>query len=277
MGAIKIIINGLPGKMAQLVTEVAMNDNRLEVIPFSLTGPEIEEESFIVKNKKIALIKPDQRSNFLSTNNKLITSTIAVDYTHPTAVDLNSKWYCDNNINFVLGTTGGDRTSMIEYVKQSEICAVIAPNMGKQIVGFQAMLEYASKTFPGLFDGYSIEIKESHQSGKADTSGTAKSLIPVFQKLGLSVQENDIFMERNPKIQNKQLGVPKDFLEGHAWHTYSLVSEDQTVSFQFTHNVNGRLTYALGTLDAVIYLHRKILEGNYPGHVYSMIDVLKGK
>jgi 4-hydroxy-tetrahydrodipicolinate reductase len=94
--------------------------------------------------------------------------------------------------------------------------------------------------------------------------------------LGLDVLESDIFMERNPDIQHKQLGVPKSFLNGHAWHTYSLVSQDQTVSFQFTHNVNGRSIYALGTLDAVLFLNKKISEGNNLGKVFSMIDVLKG-
>ncbi|KPA11056.1 Dihydrodipicolinate reductase (DHPR) [Candidatus Magnetomorum sp. HK-1] len=276
MNSIKIMVNGLPGNMAQLVIEKAMDDQRFEVTPFSLTGPEIEETSVQIKNKKIALIKPDQKDSFLSGHDTLMTSTIAVDYTHPSAVDLNCQWYCENNLHFVIGTTGGNRKRINENVQNSEICAVVAPNMGKQIVGFQAMIEYAAKTFPGLFDGYTIEIRESHQLGKADSSGTARSLVPLFQDLGLSVQEKDIFMERNPKIQHKQLGVPKSFLGGHAWHTYSLTSKDQNVSFQFTHNVNGRSIYALGTLDAVQFLHHKILEGNNAGQVYTMIDVLKG-
>ena len=43
--------------------------------------------------------------------------------------------------------------------------------------------------------------------------------------------------------------VPEDALGGHAFHTYSLVSGDGLVEFQFRHNVQGRSVYAEGTVD----------------------------
>jgi 4-hydroxy-tetrahydrodipicolinate reductase len=276
MTPIKIMINGLPGNMAQIIAEKAMSSNEFEIVPYSFTGPEIEAREFKINNLVFSLIPPNEKIQFWAKNKSKIATAISIDYTHPSAIVHNCEWYCDHDIHFVLGTTGGDRNRIVETVQNSKICAVIAPNMGKQIVGFQAMLAYAAKEFPGLFDGYSMEITESHQRGKADVSGTARSLIPLFQTLGVDVHEKDIFMERNPEIQLKQLGVPQSYLNGHAWHTYSLVSEDQTVSFQFTHNVNGRSIYAFGTLDAARYLYKKILQKNSKT-VYSMIDVLKGE
>ena len=148
-------------------------------------------------------------------------------------------------------------------------------NIAKQIVGFQAMMEYASKTFPDLFKGYSLTIKESHQKGKADTSGTAKAMTGYFNALGTPYLENDIKKERDPETQKVVWGIPKKYLTGHGWHTYSLVSDDKTVRFEFTHNVNGRDVYVQGTLDAVLYLSKKIKEGA-TGKVFTMIDVLKG-
>jgi 4-hydroxy-tetrahydrodipicolinate reductase len=174
-----------------------------------------------------------------------------------------------------MGTTGGNRGGLEETVRASSISAVIAPNMAKQIVGFQAMMEYAASTFPDLFKGYSLEIKESHQKGKADTSGTAKAMVRYFTSLGLVFAEGDIKKERDPGTQNTIWGIPEEFLEGHGWHTYSLESGDKTVRFEFTHNVNGRDVYAQGTLDALIYLAKKVAEGAQ-GEVFSMIDVLKG-
>jgi 4-hydroxy-tetrahydrodipicolinate reductase len=147
--------------------------------------------------------------------------------------------------------------------------------MAKQIVGFQAMMEYAANTFPDLFKGYSLKIKESHQKGKADTSGTAKAMVRYFTSLGLAFAENDIIKERDPDIQKTVWGIPERYLEGHGWHTYSLHSADKTVRFEFTHNVNGRDIYAQGTLDALVYLGKKVAEGAQ-GQVFSMIDVLKG-
>jgi 4-hydroxy-tetrahydrodipicolinate reductase len=269
------MINGLPGSMAKAIAEQAMLSDDFEIIPYSFTGPEIDAHEITINNQILSLISPTDRNTFWVNNKNKLTDAIAVDYTHPSAVNDNCEWYCQHDLNFVLGTTGGDRKKIAETTQNSNIRAVIAPNMGKQIVGFQAMMAYAAKEFPGLFDGYSMEITESHQRGKADVSGTARSLIPTFQSLGVDVHEKDIFMERNPEIQHKQLGVPQSFINGHAWHTYSLVSDDQTVSFQFTHNVNGRSIYVHGTLDAVKFLHKKILQKSSK-KVYSMIDVLKG-
>lgn len=173
-----------------------------------------------------------------------------------------------------MGTTGGDRKLLKETVTSSSISAVIAPNMAKQIVGFQAMLEWCADTFPGIFTGYSLEIKESHQKGKADTSGTAKAMVRSFVKMGILFSEEDIIKEREPEIQKTEWNVPEKFLKGHGYHTYTLVSEDKTVKFSFSHNVNGRDVYAKGTLDAILFLFNKINEGSQ-GKVYTMTDVLK--
>jgi 4-hydroxy-tetrahydrodipicolinate reductase len=147
--------------------------------------------------------------------------------------------------------------------------------MAKQIVGFQAMMAYAADNFPGLFSGYALTVRESHQSGKADTSGTAKAMVTYFNRMGVEFTSDAIVMERDPRIQREQWGIPDAFLSGHGWHTYRLTSPDQTVVFEFQHNVNGRDVYAEGTIDAVCYLDRQLKAGAV-GRVYTMIDVLKG-
>jgi 4-hydroxy-tetrahydrodipicolinate reductase len=174
-----------------------------------------------------------------------------------------------------MGTTGGDRKKLEETVLSSAVAAVIAPNMAKQIVGFQAMMEYAADNFPDLFKDYSLEIKESHQRGKADTSGTAKAMVGYFNKLGVSFSADEIVRMRNPEDQKSQWGIPEQYLSGHGWHTYTLVSEDQTVRFEFTHTVNGREVYVQGTVDAILYLSEKVRAGA-KGQMFTMIDVLQG-
>jgi 4-hydroxy-tetrahydrodipicolinate reductase len=174
-----------------------------------------------------------------------------------------------------MGTTGGNRQILEQTVASSSIPAVIAPNMAKQIVGFQAMMAYAADTFPDLFKGYSLEIRESHQKGKADTSGTAKAMVRYFNALGVSYSEDQIIKVRDPEVQKVKWGIPEQYLAGHGWHTYTLHSEDQTVRFQFSHNVNGRQVYARGTLDALLFLSAKVATG-VKGKMFTMIDVLKG-
>ena len=273
MKQIKLMVNGIPGNMAANVIRHAVNDDRFELISHSLTGPEITETECIIDSVTIRLIRPEKREQAMSSIKEAEGPFITVDYTHPSAVNDNAEFYCRHGLPFVIGTTGGDRKFLADTVNASSVPAVIAPNMAKQIVGFQAMMEYAANTFPGLFDGYSLEIRESHQKGKADTSGTAKSMVGHFNKLGLSFSETDIIKERDPETQKTQWGVPDKYLAGHGWHTYTLLSDDKTVRFAFTHNVNGRDVYAKGTLDAVSYLSEKVSQG-VKGKVYSMTDVL---
>lgn len=275
MNRIKLMVNGLPGNMATNVVKHALKNNQFKLITQSLTGPEITDTETIIDSVSFDLIQPQNRDQSVLAIKEKEGLFLSVDYTHPSAVNSNAEFYCRHGLPFVMGTTGGNRQDLEELVRASSTLGVIAPNMAKQIVGFQAMMEYAANTFPDLFKGYSLEIKESHQKGKADTSGTAKAMVRYFTSLGLAFAENDIKKERDPNIQKTIWGIPEEYLEGHGWHTYSLYSEDKTVRFEFTHNVNGRDVYAQGTLDALIYLDKKVAEGD-KGEVFSMIDVLKG-
>ena len=275
MRTIKVMVNGLPGNVAQIVARHIITDPRFELLPYSMTGPEIQESEYTIEAVSLELIRPDTRVSNINTIKAQRGPFLSVDFTHPSAVNPNAEFYCQAGLPFVMGTTGGDRQKLEETVTSSSIAAVIAPNMAKQIVGFQAMMEHAANTFPALFEGYSLEIKESHQNGKADTSGTAKAMVRYFNQLGVPFAEDQIVKIRDPEIQQKQWGVDEEYLTGHGWHTYTLVSEDRTVRFEFTHNVNGREIYGQGTLDALLYLAEKVKAG-VRGKMFTMIDVLKG-
>lgn len=201
---------------------------------------------------------------------------LAIDFTHPSAVAPNSELYCRLALPFVMGTTGGDRERLHKLVGDSGLFALIAPNMCKQIVAFQATMESMAANYPGAFGGYSLSVAESHQSGKADTSGTAKKMIEYLNVLkgGVPALESDIVMLRQEERQ-VAFGVPREALAGHAWHTYTLRSGDGSVVFEFKHNVCGRSTYAEGVVDGVKFLASRIAE-RADKKLYNMIDVLRG-
>ncbi|MFO7839059.1 MAG: dihydrodipicolinate reductase [Desulfosalsimonadaceae bacterium] len=275
MNRFKLMVNGLPGKVATVIARHAISDSSVDFISRSFTGPEIDADSVMLENTPVRLVRPEDRDSAVSALKSEEGPFMAVDFTLPDAVNENAEFYCRHQIPFIMGTTGGDREKLARTIGDSTICAVIAPNMAKQIVGFQAMMAYAAENFPGLFEGYSLRITESHQRTKADTSGTAKAMVRYFNKLGLSFSESDIEKIRDPETQKNELGVPEAHLDGHGWHTYTLSSRDGTVVFSFTHRVNGREIYAWGTLDAACFLAKKINAGK-KGKMFSMIDVLKG-
>jgi len=202
-------------------------------------------------------------------------NVLAIDYTHPSAVNDNARFYAKNGIPFVMGTTGGDREQLVKDVEDAGLPAVIAPNMGKQIVALQAGLEDLAKKFPAAFEGYELHTEESHQKTKADTSGTAKAVVDSLKQLSNNGEYtyDDIDMIRDEQ-ESMDFGVEEEDLNGHAFHTYTLTSPDGSVAFQLKHNVSGRTVYAEGTADAVKFLSKKIKEEDV-GKIYSMINVLE--
>ncbi len=274
MSTIHVMINGLPGNVTTVIARHFIADGRFKVLPYAFTGPDIDAKEVVVDSLTIELIRPEAREVRMAAIIAAQPPFITVDFTHPTAVNANAEFYCRHKLPFVMGTTGGDRERLLASVVASDNVAVIAPNMAKQIVGFQAMMTYAAENFPNLFKGYRLTIRESHQAGKADTSGTAKAMVTCFNRMGIPFGPDQIEKERDPERQLNLWGVPPSHLSGHAWHTYALVSPDSTVRFEFTHNVNGRDVYGDGTKDAVCFLADKIAQG-IRGKAFSMIDVLK--
>jgi len=285
--SVRIMVNGMPGPMATAAAEACLRKG-LSLSPVAMTGPDIEPGTITVSDKisgtsaEVRLIPAtdDGLEEIASSLAGLREASgdanvLAIDYTHPSAVNSNAIFYAENKLPFVMGTTGGDRDQLMEDMQSRKAFAVIAPNMGKQIVAMQAGLEDLATKFPSAFAGYKLEVTESHQKTKADTSGTAKAVIASLKQLS----DDDFDLEEDIKMlrddeSSLAFGVSEDALNGHAFHTYTLTSADGSVQFELKHNVEGRTVYAEGTADAVKFLATKVGSG-MEGKVFSMIDVLQ--
>ena len=282
------MVNGMPGPMATEAAEACLRKG-LQLAPVALTGPNIEPCTIVVsdpdtsRSATVRLIPSNEESAVemecalegLRAGVGTKGRVIAIDYTHPSAVNSNGEWYVKQRLPFVMGTTGGDREALEKTVMDAKLAAVIAPNMGKQIVAMQAALEMLAKQYPLAFSGYSLRMTESHQKTKADTSGTAKAVVGSLLTLSgddFDV-ESDINMLRDDE-SSMAFGVKEDALNGHAFHTYTLTSGDGSVEFELKHNVSGRRIYAEGTADAVMYLSR-VLDSGGENKIYTMINVLE--
>lgn len=268
-----ILVNSCTGKMGNAVIKAAEAAG-LYVVPLSFGLEEESGRTVQICGNEFLVHGPSERENTLASVLDKYPNLIVVDYTAPPAVNGNAELYCKIGVPFVMGTTGGDRDLLYKTVEDSNVYAVISPQMGKQVVAFLAAMEIMAEQFPGAFSGYSLQVLESHQASKVDASGTAKAVISCFNKLGVHFDMDQIQLIRDPKQQLEMVGVPEEHLSGHAFHMYHLTSPDQTVSFEFQHNVCGRSIYAEGTVDAVIFLAKKI-ETRDNKKIYNMIDVLR--
>ena len=268
MKKIRVLVAGLPGKMATLIAEAIKSQDDMELL-----GHALAESNAVVTvgGNPIELISTENHEKFLESYWTEID--LVVDFTQPRSVNRNAQLYCENQKPFVIGTTGGDRQKLIEVIKNYGISAVVATNMAVPVVMFQGMMRFAAENFKNSLEGFKLKIRESHQASKPDPSGTAVGLLEYFAALGVPLKPEQIIMIRNPIIQEQELGVPPQHLGGHGYHTYTLRSPDKTVVLEFTHNIVGRNVYVDGALKAIRFLaaHR-----HEKGKVFSMFDVLRG-
>ncbi|CAL5394894.1 unnamed protein product [Camellia sinensis] len=226
--------------------------------------------------KEIQLYGPSERESILTSAFEECPNLMVVDYTLPASVNDNAELYCRVGVPFVMGTTGGDRERLYKIVEDSKVYAVISPQMGKEVAAFLASMEIMAEQFTRErpFPGYFLEVTESHQASKLDTSGTAKAIVACFKKLGVSFELDKIQRICDPKQQMEIVGVPEEHLSHHAFHLYHLTSPDQTVSLEFQHNVCGSSMSAEGTVDVIIFLSRKV-QSKAEKRIYNMTDVLR--
>jgi 4-hydroxy-tetrahydrodipicolinate reductase len=217
-----VMVNGLPGKMATEVARQIIRSNDFVLCGSAFTG-DGQPEYCTVDGTRIHLYPASQREQlpliFGGLPLGLPPSRMVVDATQPSAASSNAVFYCKNRMRFVMLTTGGDKEAVIRAVSNSGISAVMAPNMAKQIVAFQDVMERFATEYQGQMANCVLDIIESHQEGKKDTSGTAKAVLESFKQLG--IENRNITMIRKPSMQ-ESLGVPKDHLGGHGWHTYEI-------------------------------------------------------
>jgi len=257
---------------SEIARRLAESPREFEILPHALTGPEIDAPSVEVAGRAFESISPARRDDWLSKSESL-RPFVVVDYTLPSAIEENVDFYCRHALPFVMGTTGGDMQRVRSTIAESRSVAVVAPNMAMPIVMLQAAARWVATNFPGALTGYSVRVRESHQAKKKDTSGTAKALVADLEALGMPIQVDNIQRVRDPKAQ-KELGVPEEFLDGHAFHTYTVESADGTVNLSLSHNILGRWVYAEGTVWALRFLQQRMERGEH-GCSYNMQDVLR--
>lgn len=268
--ATPLLIAGLPGKMAAETAQLVASADDFELLREGITSPQRHGETTAIAGEPIRLFGTADLESLA-----VAAEAIAIDYTTPDAALGNIRWYVEQGLPFVMGTTGFDAAEAEALVQASSISAVIAPNMAAPIVLMQAAARWLATEFPGAMAGSELTIRESHQVTKRDTSGTAKAMVAHLNTLGIDYEVAQIEQVRDPQRQRDELAIPEEHLAGHAFHRYDLSTAAGTVGLALEHNVLGRRVYAEGTIAAARFLRQRVAAGS-TGEVFSMEEVLRG-
>lgn len=270
---IPILMSGLPGKMATLVAESVEQDKNFYLQRIVLSSQTNSYKKMEIQSRRVSLLHWSEWPVFFTSPRGIFDmreGTIAVDFSTPDATLENARFFVRHRIPFVMGTTGFDRVQVEDLVKNSEVNAVIAPNMALSVIKLQDELQSLIETAPDTYRGWHMSIFESHQATKRDVSGTAKAFQVQLEQLG-AIMGSEIVPIRNPERQ-RQLGIQN--LEAHAYHWITLTGPGGQKK-EYETQIEGRIPYVEGTLLAARFLHRQMATG-LREQVFSMRDVLKG-
>jgi len=166
MASIRVLVNGLPGNMGHEVSAACLRRG-FSVGGVALTGPGMPSTVEVTNGEggqstTVKLLTPGAAEDEIRAAQKAAADSgcvlIAIDFTHPSAVNGNAELYAKLMLPFVMGTTGGDRDALNKVTLESGNYAIIAPNMCKQIVALQAMMATMSSEYPGAFGGYGFSV-----------------------------------------------------------------------------------------------------------------------
>lgn len=145
-GDVVVMMNGLPGNMASEVAAACVRRG-MSLAEYALTG--VEDSTIKIDSTTINLVRGGTKNAEEAVANVCAASEaagkvlIAIDYTVPEAAAPNAEMYSRYGVSFVMGTTGADRGALERSLSHGTHMAVIAPNMGKQIVAMQAAIQCA--------------------------------------------------------------------------------------------------------------------------------------
>lgn len=262
-GAMPVLVSGLPGNMATLTAEALSTNDRFHLLPFAITSARQRNTS--------QTLSSGQRIDLLNYYPfEVPQGTIAIDYTTPQSAELNAINYTRREIPFVMGTTGGDRNAIEQMVRDSEISAVIAPNMNMDVISRQIEIDEIAEFDPDFFMGSSVYIRESHQKTKRDISGTALAFKTQFERHGAEVAPIESIRDTETQLS---LGILNPDA-GHGYHWVWVTNPNGEHIYRFETKINGRESYVNGTLAAVSFLNRRMQDGSR-SQVFTMRDIVQ--
>lgn len=251
---VRIIMHGCNGRMGQMITGIAAEDDTCEIV----AGIDI--------NNTISNTYPV----FTSLDECNVEADVLIDFGNAKAVDHQIDWCVEHKIPFVSCTTGLSEETVAKLEKASESVAVLkSANMS---LGINLLMKILADNAAVLTEaGFDVEIVEKHHRMKLDSpSGTALALADSVVEGTHKYEYTYDRSGRREKRHDDEIGISAvrgGTIVGE--HDVIFAGQDEVVTF--SHTAYSRAVFAKGAVEAAKYLADKA-----PGY-YNMSDVINNK
>ncbi|MCH5184484.1 MAG: 4-hydroxy-tetrahydrodipicolinate reductase [Oscillospiraceae bacterium] len=247
----RIIMNGCNGRMGQVITRLAAEDENAEIV----AGFDINDN---IKNTYPVFSDPAECD---------IAADVIIDFSHPSSLEGILNCAKAKNIPAVIATTGlsaEERDLLSETSKSVPI--FFSANMS---LGINLITALAKKAAEILEDGFDIEIVERHHNQKLDApSGTA---LAIAEAIDETLKNPSEFVYDRHSVRRKRR---KNEIGIHAVRGGTIVGDHRIIFagndevIEISHHAASREVFAVGALSAA-----KFMKGKAAG-MYNMSDLI---
>ncbi len=251
----KIIINGVNGKMGRQLVRVIEDDPELKAVAGIDKNPDVFDYDFPVYENPYDLNEE---------------ADIIIDFSRPDAIPGLIDYAKDKRLPVIIATTGLAQ-EYLDIINQasSQIPILTAANMS---LGINIMRDLVMHTSELLADSFDIEIIEKHHNQKVDSpSGTAFALAESINR-GLEKPKEYVYgrYSSSEKRKSNEIGIHSiraGTIAGE--HTVIYAGKDEIL--EISHTALSRQIFATGAIFAA-----KFLVDKAPG-LYDIKDALQSK
>ena len=248
---IKVIINGINGKMGKVLSSAVINDENMELV----AGFDIYDDG---KNECTVYKKPvDFKGD----------ADVIIDFSHPSLLKDLISYATETKTAVVIATTGLSEDEKQLMLSASEKIAVFhSANMS---LGVNLLVDLVKQAAKVLYENYDIEIIEKHHNQKIDApSGTALMIADeIADTLDNGINYTYDRHSVRKKREKKEIGI-------HAVRGGTIVGEHEVIFagkdeiISVNHLAMSKEIFATGSVRAAKFI------ADREAGMYSMKDVI---
>ena len=249
----KVIMHGCNGKMGQVITGLAAQDENVEIVAGIDTYDEKKNDYPVYKTIRECQIAAD----------------VVIDFSNAKAVDELLNYCGEKKLPLVLCTTGLSEDQLAKVAETSKEVAILkSANMSLGINTLMDLLQTAIKKLAPA--GFDVEIVEKHHNQKLDApSGTALALADSMNEALENAYSYTYDRSKERKKREKyEIGISAvrgGNIVGE--HDVIFAGLDEVITFR--HTAYSRSVFGKGAVEAAKFLAGK------PAGFYDMSDVIK--
>ncbi len=248
----KIILNGCNGKMGQVITRLAGEDEDLNIVA-----------GFDILNNK-----ENDYPVFTSPDDFDGEADVVIDFSHPDSLENILSFCRKRKLPIIVCTTGlSNSQKNIMEAASKEIPVFFSANMS---LGINLLIDLAKKATALLGDNFDIEIIEKHHNQKIDApSGTALAIADAIAE-DMTGEAEYVYDRHISRKKRKKSEIGIHAVRGGTIvgeHTVLFAGNDEVIEIK--HSAASKEIFAVGALKAA-----KFMKGKNAA-MYSMNDLIK--